>query len=281
MFSTSYYQVPPPEKLLQSIRASYGKNDKALFLKKVYDKVSLKLEEREVDVEKLKVVTMIAAGGAPYEAYGLGCRSDEEVEACATSQVTLALEHGFIIDIIPLHFKDFRKHIVSFNVAVAALIFQRLKHQQEMRPGFRTNAILFACKGTLGAALSCYAYSKLGCNESKIGLIGFGTDLSQGFDDIPISSLSRFSILVLNSEDTAVGNDGRTRVEKLLKSLEMTNPVEIYARTKVYDIGKRLDEFGGKNPDHSWYNYMFFNESAMRIRNDVFDEISELLEHTS
>jgi hypothetical protein len=64
------------------------------------------------------------------------------------------------LDVVPLFFPDFRSSILGMVVAVATVIFVKLRADEKspFRWGQRVDAIIFGCKGTAGSALAAIAF---------------------------------------------------------------------------------------------------------------------------
>ena len=230
-------------------------------------------------------IAIIAAGGTPHQLYGTG----EVPEACSIALAAAQQDHGLYLDVVPLFFPDFRSSIIGMAVAVATVILVKLRadEQSPFRWGQRVDTIMFGCKGTDGAALAALVFFHTECDAEKkcsgeserlppLHLIGFGTDLSQGFPDIDASVLrTRVSILTLNSiQDSAIGDCGRKRLEAFLRETGC-------GESHFYDIDKEQELFHRngptvmQNPDHSWYDVAFQRKSALEMKERILCRIAE------
>ena len=127
---------------------------------------------------------------------------------------------------------------------------------------------MFACKGTLAAALAARAFvlenggggGGEADDRAKLALFGMGTDLTQGFDDMTDESASacsmQLNLAAMNSlQDTNVGHGEATKAGLEARAAR-------FGGTAVWiDVEARLKEFGtfgtGSNPEHGWYPAAF------------------------
>ena len=197
-------------------------------------------------------IAIIATGGTPHQLYGAGTNSDVCGQALKAAQES----HNLFLDVVPLFFRDFNRSILRMAVSVAAVILVKLRADEEspFRWGRRVDAIMFGSKGTAAAALATHAFCMSKCCTSPLYLIGFGTDLSQGFFDIKGSFLrDHVRILVLNSkQDNHIDEDARARMTGLLKQIDGRDECLYDMR----DYPEVVDD-KGCTPYHTWYTEAF------------------------
>jgi len=261
--------VSSDERLLDSLWRGYGNVQRHNQLCEIYKRVILRLEEKNVDINSIKIVAMVCCGGAPFRHYGMGDSIEESVDR----QVELAVRFGMIYDLVPCTFGEFESSLLDMSVAVGAVLLQKLKNAELGRG--RTDGILFCCKGTMSVALASRAFSMWSktSNPKEIALVGMGTDLSQGFTDWDAKKMRRagFSVSVINSvQDTNVGSGKVALNDFILRSGEGTHVVWV-------DTSSMLDCFGGNQPEHMWYYQAFWRLSADRVRCIILSHISSIV----
>mmetsp|Transcript_10652 Transcript_10652/g.28306 ORF Transcript_10652/g.28306 Transcript_10652/m.28306 type:complete len:346 (+) Transcript_10652:629-1666(+) len=248
----------------------------------MYAALEGELTMRGVALDQLKVVTMIAAGGCPFREYGLG----DGLEHGVAIQLSMALEHGIIFDFVPVTFSDFNSHIVSLGVGVGAALLAKLRAREAGR--VRMDGVMFACKGTLAAALAARAFvledggggGGEADDRAKLALFGMGTDLTQGFDDMTDESASacsmQLNLAAMNSlQDTNVGHGEATKAGLEARAAR-------FGGTAVWiDVEARLKEFGtfgtGSNPEHGWYPAAFRRKCCSAVKASILDELACLV----
>ena len=170
-----------------------------------------------------------------------------------------------LFDLVPLFLSDFNGSLLGLAAGAATVLLARMHERDHGR--LRLDGVLFACKGTLAAALATSGYfSDQGARAAP--LIGMGTDLSQGFLQAggdggrlePASaSVAMVPILVLNSEqDGHVGSQGARRAldDWSCSSQEVQDYGAEGSRSTRreavwYDLKAWCGE--GANPGHKWY----------------------------
>lgn len=197
-------------------------------------------------------IAIIATGGTPHELYGTGT----DLDACKKALRAAQESHNLFLDVVPLFIRDFEHSIVRMAVSVATVLLVKLRADEEspFRWGRRVDAIMFGSKGTAAAALATHAFYMSRRCTSPLHLIGFGTDLSQGFFDINGSGLpEHVRILVLNSvQDDSIDERARAKMIKLLKPNRNRNE-HLY---NMHDYPDVLDD-DGYTPRHTWYTQAF------------------------
>uniref|UniRef100_A0A7S4M6N0 Uncharacterized protein n=1 Tax=Prymnesium polylepis TaxID=72548 RepID=A0A7S4M6N0_9EUKA len=260
------------ETVVKSLSAGtpYTGGSRDAALADVYRLTLAKLAALQVDTSRLHVVSVICAGGTPWATFGLGGGTAEKQ---ADNQANLALRHGVLFDLLPLFLTDFSGSILGLAVGTAALCLAKLRARD--RGALRCDDLLFACKGTLGAALVSGAFAAEATGDD-FRLVGLGTDLSQGFDP---ASGAPWPLLVLNSEQDDNIGAARTSLDKNWASRHDGDVDAPRARSKPefvwYNIDGWLSSLGWPaNPYHKWYFSAFYEESAVTLREDVMRHIS-------
>lgn len=271
-FGLSSNQVESDEVLLQKLFSGF--DTYSTKLSTMYAHLDAELAARGVFPTDLRVVTMVAAGGCPFREFGMG---DNE-ERAGENQLELALNYGFVVDFVPLTFADFHSNIVNMGVAIGAVLLAKAWARDAGR--VRMDAVMFACKGTLAAALAARSYLldvESGTEAKPLALLGLGTDLTQGFEDLTDAEITQcqqtLHLTVLNSlQDTNVGGEAA--------QADLTARVERVAgesgRAHFIDVEAQLDLFNGRNPEHSWYPSAFIRKSAAPVKGLILTQLALL-----
>lgn len=247
-FASSIPQTGGTNSILKDMSDALENSETQNNMNEMYSLLLQKLENDKIPIESLTVVTVVCAGGIPFSFYGL--HPSKSIEECAANHFKLA-QHGILLDLIPLTFGDFSSNLLKMGVAVASILVGKLKQRDNKRS--RVDAIMFACKGTLPVSLCLDEYTS-NHPQNSIALVGFGTDLLQGFipenDEDPVGAVKLFEtaqwarFLVFNTiYDTAVGA-GRASLDKFIASLNSPNG----EKNEVC----WLDSF--PDMDHNWYD---------------------------
>mmetsp|Transcript_36239 Transcript_36239/g.62748 ORF Transcript_36239/g.62748 Transcript_36239/m.62748 type:complete len:304 (+) Transcript_36239:662-1573(+) len=214
---------------------------------------------------------MVAAGGCPFREYGMG----DSLEQGVQMQLSMALNHGIVFDFVPVTFSDFNSHIVSLGVGVACALLAKLRARESGR--VKMDGVMFACKGTLAAALAARAFVEEADGDSRLALMGLGTDLTQGFEDMDEETAkacrARLNIVAMNSlQDTNVGH-GDATVTSLQARAARAGGTAVFV-----DVEARLQEFGKfGNPEHGWYPAAFRRKCCSAVKATILDELGTLV----
>lgn len=270
-------QLQSPETVAHKTIVALGQQafadvPRAQQLLEVYDRTQELMEANRIDAAQLKVCSMVCAGGMAWWNYGLGGLT---VEEAAQNQLHIVQKYGVLFDLVPLFLTDFDNNILGLGLGVAALLLCRLRSSQLCRT--KLDGILFACKGTLAAAIALKA---AGCAEGielqqPLALVGFGTDLTQGFADSGITSLLQEHgvVKIINSTtDENLDHLARLRLEEWIAA--QTEGC-VYPHTSVmYDIAARLECLGwAADPGHNWYSDAFSKPAACELQAELLDHI--------
>ena len=266
--------VREDDYLLDALFRGFGNQKRHAQLQEVYTRVLAALSATGVDVNKLKIVSMVCCGGSPFRHYGMG----DSVEESVQRQLELANRYGLIFDLIPCLFCEFDTSLLDMSVAIGAVLLQKLKNNELGRG--RVDGILFCCKGTMSAALAARAFSKWTQGAPyrqentraarHVALMGMGTDLSQGFAGWCTEDMQRVGLAMstVNSlQDTNVG-EGRNLLSTFISKAGSGNS-EVWL-----DIEPLLQQFGGRQPEHSWYYEAFWRKSAVPVRHAILSHLS-------
>jgi len=272
----------------------------------LYDGVLSELGE--VEANSLKVVCMISAGGAPYREFGLG----DNLGRCVAAQVQLARDHGLVLDVVPVLFSDCDCNLPRFGVATGAVLLAMLRARA--RGQRRADGLFFACKGTLGAALATRAFAREQAGGAPLALVGFGTDLSQGFHNgaAVVASLVRCAVVFNSLQDSSIFGASADALEGFLEEVGRATRAPAGASDhKAEDEGRDAAEetkgepnkgekkvpaaaqspsyravwvdadahdpsvFGHRPPDHGWYsNGLFERAPAAPLTAQVWDHVA-------
>ena len=267
--------------LANAVVAAYAAH--SARLSELYDLVAAALAARGVDLAALKVVAMVCAGGTPFREYGLG----DSLERAVDAQVELACKYGIVFDLVPALFSDFDHNIARMGVGLGAVLLAAQRRRD--RAGGRLDGVLFACKGTLAAALGTRAYAAAVWDSAtaspsggeRLALIGMGTDLSQGICDVDATwAAAVASVVTINSiQDANVGGAGRAALEAFsarwaaassttAASASAAAPLSgVVVTDEWVDVDAHQDVmFAGHNPCHSWYPSAFVKPHAAPLK---------------
>ena len=255
-------------------RAPFDVNERSrgTVLASVYEPALSQLRVLGVNAAELCVVSMVCAGGAPWAHYGLGDAfgkaGEEGRDGAADAQVELALKYGMVFDLIPLFLSDFNGSILGLAAGVATVLLARLRLRDEGR--LHCDGVLFACKGTLAAALASAAYSSEARGRG-VALVGMGTDLTQGFLEgvqgggvEATKAAAQQPLLVINSlQDDNVGAGGQAVLREWAAGSEAadergSSPPTPTRDVEWVDVDSWCERLGWQeNPHHSWYPKAF------------------------
>ena len=250
-------------QLTNAVLGAYARE--RVRLESLYRTLGAALAARGVlDPASLRVVAVVCAGGTPFRELGLGDNSD----AAVARQLEIALTHGIVFELIPVLFTDVDHNIARLGVGVGGALLAALRRRDAGRG--RLDGVLFACKGTLAAALATRSYVAPAVvpGAVSLALLGMGTDLSQGFFDLDKRESARLAaviarVVVFNSDqDAHVGHAGRA-------ALETFGAVARGVRVDCewVDVEPLVERFaGGRNPEHLWYCQVFSRPRLAELR---------------
>ncbi|KAH3743029.1 hypothetical protein Pelo_15571 [Pelomyxa schiedti] len=231
-------------------------------LKRIRDGTLAKLEASGVDPESLKVVLLIAPGGAPVTRYCFG-REEEAIQ----SQFTLAKNHGMLFDAVPLFAGDFSGNsLAAMTAVIGAAVYSKL--MQRDAGMCKVDGILFGSKGTAPVALGVMQYCKQqGSKALPIPLIGMGTDMQYMYNNcsplqMTVDDISRLSpILMVNSkQDTSLDGTSRESLERFISTIPPSPLPNRQSREVLLDVEANYREWFPNPykpdepfPHHGWF----------------------------
>ena len=204
-----------------------------------------------------------------------GFDADCSVEECAQIHLQMVLQHGILLDLLPLTFAHFKSHLLKMSVGVAACLLSRLHARDSHRACL--DGIMFACKGTHAVALGVQEY--LPIIQEPLCLIGFGTDLSQGFSVEPgpdsASSIQQWahstSFLIFNSSSDGAVGAGRSLLDRFIVALNDDPSILLSTPIVSSDSSSSSTNISHCKHQAIWLNDLDLSESGIQTDHEWYD----------
>lgn len=273
-FSNMVEKLSGVDNCVNRILKGFQDPEKVVNLSETYAKLFVKLEEANIPLENLKIINVICMGGTPYKHAGLGSDTDYSAE----TQFYFAKNFGFILNIVPFTFRDANRNLELVQIQVATIVLASLRARKQGK--LRINGFYWGCKGTTGTIMGIRQFAPQ--LENPIAMIGFGTALQGYFDNDLFEKPSWIDgkdnllpILVQNNRNDLNLGDGHADLTNYFSNNYPEDPIHKQI-AHDFTTRKHLFKTFPKDPDHSWYTYIF-ETKADEVRHEVFQNISVFL----